>query len=310
MKLITGIDVVNNEPIAATIGFFDGVHLGHRFLIEQVKAVALQRNIPSAVVTFSQHPRKTIHPNYVPELLTTFDERLKLIEQCGIDICIVLEFNEQLAQLSALEFIHGVLKNRLSVEALVIGYDHRFGKNRTDSYDDYVRYGSSVGIATTKAEALHLNESSVSSSIIRKMIHEGDIEGANELLDYTYSLTGMVVEGRKLGRTIGFPTANICSLDTEKIIPSNGVYVVRVSIDNELIFGMLNIGIRPTIGANLERTIEVHLFNFDGDIYNRQVVVQFLHKLRDEQKMNGIEALKAQLSLDREEALQYFTKKG
>jgi riboflavin kinase/FMN adenylyltransferase len=209
-----------------------------------------------------------------------------------------------------LEFIHGVLKNRLSVEALVIGYDHRFGKNRTDSYDDYVRYGSSVGIATTKAEALHLNESSVSSSIIRKMIHEGDIEGANELLDYTYSLTGMVVEGRKLGRTIGFPTANICSLDTEKIIPSNGVYVVRVSIDNELIFGMLNIGIRPTIGANLERTIEVHLFNFDGDIYNHQVVVQFMHKLRDEQKMDGIEALKAQLSLDREEALQYFTKKG
>ncbi|MFZ4456256.1 MAG: riboflavin biosynthesis protein RibF [Bacteroidales bacterium] len=310
MRLISGKNLINKKPIAATIGFFDGVHLGHRYLIEQVKTVAKLRNIPSAVVTFNEHPRKVVQPDYVPELLTSTDERLKLLEESGIDICIVLDFDASLAQLSALEFLENVLKKQLSVEALVIGYDHRFGKNRTDNYDDYVRYGNSVGIKTTKAEALQIDGENVSSSIIRKMVLSGQIEEANHLLSHPYTLLGTVVEGQKLGRTIGFPTANIQPTDSNKIIPSNGVYVVAVTLDENRLYGMLNIGLRPTIAENLQLTIEVNLFDFDDDIYHQSVEVEFLHKLRNERKMSGLNELKAQLFSDKEQALHFITKKG
>ena len=277
----------------ATIGFFDGVHLGHRHLLQQVSEVAHARNLNSMVVTFSQQPRHVVsHETKHFCLLTTTEEKLSLLRQTGINLCEVMEFTPKLASLTALEFMQ-LLHDKYQVLALVIGYDHRFGHNRSEGFNDYVRYGHDLGIEVIQATELP----SVSSTKIRELLLSGDLEVANDLLGYHYILEGKVVNGFHVGHTMGFPTANL-QMNPEKLIPANGVYAVLVEMDNKKYQGMLNIGTRPTLANGDERSIEVHIFNFHDDIYDKELRLLLVKRTRGEVKFASKEQLVEQLQQD------------
>lgn len=289
-------------PLVATIGFFDGVHLGHRFLIEQVKQEALKRGLPSAVITFPVHPRKVLQKDYQPALLCGFEEKKERLAATGIDYCISLDFTIEISQLSAHEFMQKILKDKLSVDTLVIGYDHRFGHNREDGFTDYKRYGEEMGIQVIESKELPGNEH-VSSSRIRQLLGEGNVHKAAELLSYNYTISGKIVEGFKVGRTIGFPTANIQVWETYKVIPAFGVYAVYVHVDNQKYDGMLYIGNRPTLHNGDNISIEVNLFNFDGDLYNKELTAEFIEFIRPDEKFVDIDTLKQKISEDKENVI-------
>jgi riboflavin kinase/FMN adenylyltransferase len=277
----------------ATIGFFDGVHLGHRHLLQQVSEVAHARDLNSMVVTFSQQPRHVVsHETKHFYLLTTTEEKLNLLHQTGINLCKVLEFTPELATLSAFEFMQ-LLHEQYQVLALVIGYDHRFGHNRSEGLDDYIRYGHELGIEVIQATELP----SASSTRIRELLLSGDLETANTLLGYHYILEGKVVNGFHVGHTIGFPTANLQILP-EKLIPANGVYAVMVEMDNKKYQGMLNIGTRPTLANGDGRSIEVHIFNFNDDIYDKELRLSLVKRTRCEVKFATKGQLVQQLQRD------------
>lgn len=298
MQLVTiHSDARLSGPCVATIGFFDGVHAGHRFLISQVCAEASRRNSLSAVVTFGKHPRQVMQSDYCPSLLTSPEEKLRLLEQTGIDVCILLEFTPELSQLTALEFM-ALLHDRFQVSCLVIGYDHRFGHNRSEGFDDYCRYGRQLGISVLQASAYTDQAARVSSSMIRHALLSGDVRLANRCLGYSYFLEGTVVGGRRNGRKIGFPTANLQVSAPGKLIPSNGVYAVRVESDGIVYGGMLNIGVRPTFHNGPDRSLEVHIFDFSSDIYGKTLRVCFLDFIRPERKFDGIDELIRQLQSD------------
>jgi riboflavin kinase/FMN adenylyltransferase len=310
MKVISGANLQNEHKLVATVGFFVGVHMGHQHLIGQVVDLAKKENLHSAVITFRNHPRKVVHLDYVPELLTTFEERIQQLSLLGIDYCVVLDFDNALAQLTAQEFITQVLSTKLAVSTLVIGYDHRFGKNRSESFSDYVQYGQAVGINMVKSDVFCFQEINISSSIIRHSLTKGRVGEVAQYLQRPYSIVGHVVEGLQLGRQIGYPTANIKLDEIEKIIPASGVYAVVVRWSNQQFGGMLNIGVRPTVSDKNEISIEVNLFDFSGNLYNETLEVQFIEKLRDERKMNGLDDLKQQLALDKELSLSILNKKS
>ena len=301
MQLITNIDIIQQEllpPSVATIGFFDGVHRGHRFLIEQVLRQAQEHGLSSMLITFPVHPRRVMLADYQPRLLSTFDEKCALLSHAGVDACVALPFTRELAALSARDFMQQVLHDRLHVQVLVIGYDHRFGHNRAEGFEDYVRYGREMGIEVLRAEAYLPSDVNVSSSFVRACLGEGDMEMASRCLGYNYMLSGHVTSGQQIGRTLGFPTANIEVDDPLKLIPADGVYAVHVQVDGHTFKGMLNIGCRPTIDDDTRRTIEVHLFHFEGNLYGRLLRVEFLRRIRGEQKFSSREALARQLQLD------------
>ena len=303
MRLIHEASPVAADPCVATIGFFDGVHRGHRCLLEQVRDVAAARHLRSALITFPVHPRKVMGKAEELELLTTFDEKLALLERTGIDCCLLLDFTPELARLTAREFMQ-LLSERFRVECLVIGYDHRFGHNRSESFDDYLAYGRSMGMEVVRACAERVDwdgsgeERAVSSSVVRRLLHKGEVAEAARCLGYRYFLSGTVVKGNQLGRTIGFPTANLAVNCPDKLVPANGVYAVWVEWDEKTCKGMLNIGQRPTLGSGLQRTIEVHILGFDGDIYGETLCLRFVERMRSEQKFNGINDLAVQLAKD------------
>ncbi len=292
------------HPCVAAIGFFDGVHRGHRYLIEQVQEIAAERELSSAVVTFPVHPRKVLYPDFCPELLTTCEERTALLEQTSIDYCLMLDFTSELAQLSAREFMC-ILKQRYHIEVLVIGYDHRFGHNRCEGFDEYVRYGKELGMEVIPARACYLNkgetQDDISSSRIRRLLHAGEILEANECLGYEYFLQGTVVGGYHVGRTIGFPTANLRVENPDKLIPADGVYAVRVSLEGKTYGGMLSIGNRPTINNGIDRSIEVNIFDFHSNIYNQPMRLSFVCRTRPELKFASVDELVAQLHKDEAE---------
>ncbi len=285
---------------AAAIGFFDGVHLGHRYLIEQVCQVAAQRGLAPAVVTFSVHPRRVMQPGCALQLLTTCPEKQALLAGAAIARTILLDFTPQLAQLSARQFM-AMLKREYAVDALVIGYDHRFGHNRSEGFDDYVRHGKELGIEVVRARAYLYYDDAVSSSLIRHHLRAGDVTAASLLLGYDYFLQGTVVGGYRVGRTIGFPTANLRVTDPDKLIPADGVYAVRVSLQDKTYGGMLSIGVRPTLDNGSDRSIEVHIFDFHGDIYDQPLRVSFVCRTRGEMKFDSVEGLIAQLHRDEAE---------
>lgn len=287
-------------PCAVTIGYFDGVHQGHRYLIEQVKGVAAERGICSAIITFSCHPRKVMNTEYQPQLLSTADEKRELLASLGVDYCIVLDFTPTMAKLTAREFMENVLYKQLNVHALVIGYDHRFGHNRAEGFDDYCRYGSEIGMEVVQANACVMDGMSVSSTLIRNMLKAGDAEMAARCLGYTYYLDGTVVSGYKVGRTIGFPTANLKVEDPDKLIPADGVYAVKVRVGGNEYNGMLDIGYRPTFNNGTHKSIEVHILDFSSDIYEYAIRVSFVKRLRADIKFSGVDELIAQLHKDRE----------
>lgn len=298
MQIIHDIPSVLPEPCVATIGFFDGVHRGHRFLIDQVRQVAAVRGMRSALITFPVHPRKVMNRDFQPELLTTRDEKLALLAGTGVDYCMMLDFTPDVSRLTAREFMTGILKGRYNVYALVIGYDHRFGHNRSEGFEDYCRYGEAVAMEVIRAEACVVDSIRVSSSVVRNFLHEGKVEEANRCLGYEYFLDGTVVSGYQVGRKIGFPTANLQVDDPDKLIPVDGVYAVRVAFDGKTHDGMLSIGNRPTIGNGPERSIEVNIFNFHSDIYDKFIRLSFVDYLRPQLKFDSIEELIGQIRQD------------
>ncbi|MDR0940094.1 MAG: riboflavin biosynthesis protein RibF [Mediterranea sp.] len=306
MQIITDNDItVAIQPCVATIGFFDGVHAGHRYLISQVREVAEERGLRSAALTFPIHPRKVMNPAYTPQSLTSFDEKTDLLAELGLDYCFTLPFSPAVAAMTAREFMERVLKERCRAQCLVIGYDHRFGHNRSEGFDDYVRYGQEMGIEVILAKAFSERiegaDVAVSSSLIRRQLLQGDMAGATRSLRHHYTLRGTVVGGFQVGHTIGYPTANVRVDDPEKLIPEGGVYAVWVWVDGQRHMGMLSIGTRPTFGDDFDRTIEVNILHFQADIYGRPIRIAFVRRTRSEEKYDTVDQLVAQLHRDAEE---------
>lgn len=292
----------SNPPSVAAIGFFDGVHRGHRFLIGQVRGEAVRRGLASAVVTFPVHPRKVLQADFCPRLLTTPQEKLALLAEAGLDLCFLPDFTPHLAALSAREFME-VLRGRYNIRVLVIGYDHRFGHNRAEGFGDYVRYGGELGMEVLPAEAYRLpslpDGRPVSSSLVRQLLaEEGDVSLAADCLGYRYFLEGTVVGGRGVGHRLGFPTANLQVGNPDKLVPANGVYAVQVDFGGRRRGGMLNIGVRPTLDNGDDRSIEVHVFDYDGDAYGLPMRLTFVQRMRGEQKFASLDELKQQLAQD------------
>lgn len=287
----------------ATIGFFDGVHRGHQFMIDSLTTMAHAQGRQSLVITFDRHPRQVVNADYVPQLITTTDEKLQLLHATAADRIEMLHFDAQMAQLSAYEFMRQVLHEKYGVAMLLTGYDNRFGHNRAEGFADYVRYGEEMGMEVRQNTPIDIDGLRVSSSLIRRLIVEGNITEANNCMGHPYSITGCVAHGFQEGRRIGFPTANIVPESAEKLVPGNGVYATRVSVEGgEWMPAMLNIGRNPTFQRQ-QTTIEAHIIGFEGDIYGRKVRVEFGRKLRDEQRFESVEALQKQLEADKKEVL-------
>ena len=285
----------SSEARVASIGFFDGVHRGHLCLIEQLRDEAGRRGMGSLLVTFDRHPRTVLSPSQVPPLLTTLEEKERLLRETGVSEIAILPFTLELSRLSAREFMEQVLRRELGVEVLILGYDHAFGHGG-GSLDDYVRWGRETGIEVVRAH--ELSSLMVSSSKCRRLIEEGDVRGAAEMLGRFYTLSGEVVRGFHVGHELGFPTANL-QVDAEKVMPRNGAYAVWATLaDGERHGGMLNIGTRPTIGNGETTSVEVNLLDYDGNLYDQRLTVEFVARLRDERRFDSRSELMSQLALD------------
>ena len=280
----------------ATIGFFDGVHRGHQCLIQQVRDESLRRGVRSLLITFDRHPRAVFAPESAPRLLTSAEEKQALLRATGVDNIYVLPFDCTMAALSAHEFMQQVLKKQLGVGALVIGYDHHFGRPQGEGFEDYQAYGREVGIDVVLAHELEGEH--ISSSAIRRALEAGDVATASHLLGRPYTWTGRVVHGHAVGRQLGFPTANLEALDAAKLLPARGAYAVL--IDGQP--AMLNIGQRPTLGNGSDTSIEAHLLDFEGDLYGQTLTLFFIARLREERRFTDEAALARQLQQDREAA--------
>jgi len=291
--LLLHIDMNNGS--AVTIGFFDGVHRGHRYLLQQLEGLAAANGLVPVAVTFDQHPRQVLATDFVPSLLTTQEEKLTLLSGAFKGEVVVLPFTQKLSRLTAKEFMQSVLRDRLNAKLLLMGFNHRFGHGG-GTFDDYMEWGRESGIKVVQAEALA--DEVVSSSRIRKLISLGDIECGNGLLGYPYFLTGRVAEGKQIGRQIGFPTANL-SLPEQKLLPACGVYAVRVTMpDGTKRGGMLCVGHRPTLEAHGEVSIEAHIFDFIGNLYGEQLHLELIGKLREERPFASLDDLQKQLMQD------------
>ena len=290
-------------PSVSTIGFFDGVHLGHRHLINQVKMAASLNGWCSSIITFPVHPRQVIQSDYRPSLLSSPEEKIELLASTGIDNCILLPFTRELSQLTAWEFMQ-LLYDQYKVRMLVIGYDHRFGHNRAETFEDYCRYGRELGIHIMQATAYTQEQDKVSSSVIRRALLSGEVSTATKYLGYPYFMQGTIVSGYQVGRKIGFPTANLQVDFPNKLIPAIGVYAVRVSVNGQSYRGMLNIGHRPTLNNGTDLSIEVHILDFEGDIYHQPMRIEFVDFLRPEAKFNSVDELTVQIQKDKEAAIQ------
>ena len=285
----------------ATIGFFDGVHLGHNYLLKQLKSEASVRGMQSMVVSFANHPRLFFDPNCGLKQLTLSDEKVGLLTQKGVDEVVMLQFDEQLSKLTSREFMQ-LLVEQYGVKVLLMGYDHRFGSDRATLFDEYIKYGNQLGLEVKRCDGFSESEVMVSSSKVRRALELWDIPLANKLLGYKYFLKGRVVAGQKIGRQIGFPTANL-DVDSLKLIPSDGVYVVEVVVKENIYRGILNIGSRPTVDGD-KRTIEVHIMEYEGEeLYGAELELRFLNFLRHEQRFSSLDDLREQIRKDFNKAI-------
>ena len=296
-----------SKKTIVTLGTFDGVHLGHNVILDKICNIAKQENLESVLLTFFPHPRLIVSNDSEIWMLNTMAEKAMLLEQKGIQNFIIHPFDKLFSELSPREFVEKVLVNQLNIQKIIIGYDHKFGKNRAADFNDLIAFGKEFGFEVEEISAKQVDEVAVSSTKIRNSLLEGNISLANAYLGYSYMLSGIVVKGNQLGRTIGFPTANIKISENYKLIPKNGVYIVTAIVNNQTIFGMMNIGIKPTLGDNIP-TIEVHLLDFSEDIYDQKIQVNVIERLRDEQKFESFEALKSQLEIDKTNTVDYFIK--
>ena len=294
------------KPTAVTIGSFDGVHLGHQKVLKDLKIIAKKNAGRSVVISFEPHPRIFFNPQTNLRLLTTTEEKTGLLSQQHIDDLILQKFDADFASQDAETFIKKMIEN-LNMKDLLIGYDHRFGKDRNGTYDFIKSLEPKYGFKTHKIEPLKIKDQEVSSSLIRQILTDGAVDVAQTYLGRPYMLTGKVVFGNQLGRKLGFPTANIEVEDQFKLIPKQGVYLVQSTINNKPVFGMMNIGFRPTI-AGKKQIMEIHFFNFEGDLYGKNLNVRFLKRLRNEQKFPDLNALQNQLKKDAEISRQLIAK--
>lgn len=295
-------------PVVTT-GTFDGVHLGHQTILKRLAELATRFNGESVVITFHPHPRLVLSPNDDSlELLNTLPERIMRLEKAGVDHLLVIPFNADFAKLTSIEFITQILVNSVDTKKLVIGYDHHFGRNREGSFEHLSKSGINYGFDVEEIPAKDIHEVAISSTRIRAALHQGEIEIANQFLGYPYPFYGKVVRGQRLGHTIGFPTANLELSRDRKLIPGNGVYAVTVELNEGIFQGMMNIGTRPTVSSGNDRHVEVHLFNWNGDLYNSELRVNMYKRIRDEQRFSSVQALKDRLSIDKREALDILNK--
>ncbi len=299
MKIYREIKSFNLQNPVLTVGTFDGVHLGHKKILNVLVKEAEKINGEPVVLTLYPHPRKILDPSFKDLfLLNTLEEKAELLEKAGIKHLIIYPFTRDFASLTSCDFIEKILFNKLNVKKLIVGYDHRFGKDRQGDINILKKCAAPFNIDVLKVDAFTLDNKKVSSTTIRNALLTGKIENANTCLDYEYFISGKVISGNKIGRTIGFPTANI-EIHEEKLIPKNGVYAVKVLISEKEYAGMLNIGSRPTVNTEKNLTVEVHIFDFEGDLYEKNIKIIFKNFIREEQKFPDKQALKRQLIKDK-----------
>ena len=321
MEILEGNGKQVMKPCVATIGMFDGVHKGHRFVLAHVCDYARKQGLQAMVITFDRHPREVVQTDWRPLLLTTNEERLRLLAETGIDYVKVLHFTSEMAGMSARDFMV-MMKEQLGVKVLLMGYDNRFGHDRQETFEDYVRYGEDIGMEVRQLPSLGQRSEvegqrsevegqgpEVSSSMVRRLLAEGAVKEAAECLGYPYSITGKVVKGEHIGTGLGYPTANLQPNDSRKMIPAPGVYAVSVTVEGQrskvegqrskdIYMGMMNIGTRPTFGVH-PQTLEVHILDYEGDLYGKEITVSFIKRLREERCFDNKEELKTQLEEDR-----------
>jgi riboflavin kinase/FMN adenylyltransferase len=307
LKLFESInEFQSTKKTILTLGTFDGVHIGHKKILERLTQNTENGKYESLVLTFFPHPRMVLQEKSEIKLLNTIPEKSKLLEKSGIENLVIHPFNESFSRLTAEEFVHSILVNQFHIQKIIIGHDHRFGRNRTANIDNLIAFGAEYGFEVEQISAQEIQDVSVSSTKIRKALLDGNMSLANEYLGYAYFLTGEVVKGKQLGRTIGFPTANIQIKEDYKLIPKNGVYAVKAFIGQKEVFGMMNIGFNPTVNGQ-KQTIEVNLFDFDADIYGEKLEISLLKYLREEQKFGSVDLLKEQLNQDKKTALEFVS---
>lgn len=298
-------DFPNLSFPVVTTGTFDGVHLGHQTIIARLKELSSKFAGQSVVITYHPHPRLVLHPdNTELEFLNTLPEKIARLKQLGVEHLLIIPFDSIFASLTSEEFIRKILVDVVHTRKLVIGYDHHFGKNREGSFDHLLSYGPKYGFEVEEIPAQDIDQVAVSSTKIRAALWKGDIQTANRYLGYAYPFNGKVIKGRQFGRKIEFPTANLEIVPDRKLIPANGVYAVNVIVENAIFNGMMNIGFRPTVTDEKVRTIEVHIFDFDNDLYEKEIKVRMITRIRDEIRFNGIDELREQLKKDKLEALK------
>lgn len=298
-------DFRSTKKTIITLGTFDGVHIGHKKILEKVLQNTNGEQYESLVLTFFPHPRMVLQGDSDIKLLNTINEKIDLLQGIGIENLVIHPFDEAFSRLTAEEFVKTILVDRLNIQKIIIGYDHRFGRNRTANIDDLINYGEQYGFEVEQISVQEINEISVSSTKIRQALSEGDMTLANDYLGYDYFITGTVVQGKQLGRTINFPTANIKIQENYKLIPQNGVYIVKSGIENKIVYGMMNIGFNPTVNGQ-NRSIEVHYFDFNAELYDKEIQVSILHRIRSEQKFPSFDLLKEQLEKDKQTAITYL----
>lgn len=291
-------------PTVVTIGTFDGVHLGHQKILNRLAEIRAQTGLRTLVLTFDPHPRKVLFPDQKDlRLLSSVPERLERLKQMGVDVTVVYPFSQAFAETDSAFYIEKVLLRHLQVKFLVIGHDHRFGRNRSGNFAILQNYANRGHFQLEEIPAQDLDQIAISSSKIRKALEEGNLEQANRFLGHPFFITALVVKGKQLGRQLGYPTANLLLEDPEKIIPATGVYFVEVLLNNESRYGMMSIGVNPTTDKDQRVKLEVHVFDFEGDLYHRHLTVKFLKQLRQEERFNSLQELKEQLKRDEESCM-------
>lgn len=304
MKVYYGVDefVAPGFPVVTT-GTFDGVHCGHMTILNRLKTLAQKHGGETVVVSFNPHPRTIVHPDMDIKLIHTIEEKIERLEKAGIDHFVIIPFTKEFSRTSSLSFVRDILIRRLNTKLLVIGYDHQFGRNREGSIADLEEFSIAYDFEIEQIEAQTFEDINISSTKIRHALAEGDFDTANQFLGYEFMLSGEVVHGHKRGKELGFPTANIDVNSRFKLIPSEGVYAVTVDVDGENYGGMLNIGSKPTVSTENQLSIEVHIFEFNTDIYGKKISVNFRKRIRSEKKFENLEALSIQLEKDKMETL-------
>ena len=299
MKIKTAADYKRIKNSVVTIGTFDGVHFGHQKIINRLVHIAETNKLQALVLTFFPHPRMVVQKDSSIKLINTIDEKAAQLQQLGVDHLVLKEFTKTFSRLSALEYVRDVLVNKLKVKHIIVGYDHHFGRNRTATIEDLIEFGKFYGFEVTQIDAQEVGDVAVSSTKIRAALREGNMRVANDFLGYNFMLTGTVVKGKGLGANLSFPTANIFIEEPYKLIPKQGVYLVQSKIENQLVYGMMNIGKNPTVSQDNKTHIEVHFFNLDANLYTKTLKIELLEHLRSEIKFPNIEALKVQLEKDK-----------